>query len=260
MTRTRRICSAARAYQPRSTKTLATAPPPRKLKEWEQQLLELRQQMGGKEDGSAAVEREREIYYEIDAAESRTSGTLVVQTSQRQRRANGQWGKLKPLKLRPGRLGEIEHEDDRRILAYLTGGTPERSSWIAQQTEFQSAVYRYQVPFELCEVDSSADVRDAAARGCSIRRRRPVSRSTGTRANPGRLALVLDQTSNDEQWQLSGELRRGEERLAVSELDLLVPGGLAVYDGTMIPVDDFGAQPWVQLLNTDRPVMRSGRR
>ena len=240
-------------YQPRSTKTKATAPPQRKLKEWEQQLLELRQQMGGKEDGSAAVEREREIFYEIDATESRSVGALVVQTSQRQRRANGQWGKLKPLKLRPGRLGEIEHEDDRRILAYLTGGTPERNSWIAQQAEFQSAVYRYQVPFELCEL--------IMPRMCATGRTRLLNSSEKNsppldwdEGETWRLALVLDQEGGKNGWQLSGELRRETEKIAVTDLDLLVPGGFAVHEGMIIPVDDFGAQPWVKLLNTDQPL------
>src|SRR5690606_34710148 len=73
-------------------------------------------------------------------------------TSQRQRRSNGQWGKLKPLKLRPGRLEEIEHADDRKILAFLAGGTPERTGWMAQQAEFQTSVFRYRVPYELCEL------------------------------------------------------------------------------------------------------------
>jgi SNF2 family DNA or RNA helicase len=240
-------------YHSRTGRQRAAESPPRKLKEWEQQLLELRQQMGGREDGATAVEREREIYYEVDADESRTAGVLVVQTSQRQRRANGQWGKLKPLKLRPGRLGEIEHEDDRRILAYLTGGTPERSSWVAQQTEFQSAVSRYQVPFELCEL--------ILPRMCATGRTRMLNASESNspplewaEGPAWQLALVLDTGSNQEGWELRGELRRDAERLTVGELELLVPGGLAIHQGQILQVDDFGAQPWVQLLNTDRPM------
>ena len=240
-------------YQPRSTKTRSAAVPQRKLKDWEQQLLDLRQQMGGKENGSSAVEREREIFYEVDTTASRTAGALVVQTSQRQRRANGQWGKLKPLKLRPGRLGEIEHEDDRRILAYLTGGTPERSSWIAQQTEFQSAVYRYQIPFELCEL--------ILPRMCATNRTRLLESSETSSpplvwddGPPWQLALVLDADDGADGWRLAGELRRNEERLPVARLDLLVPGGLAVHDDLVFQVDDFGAQPWVKLLNSDKPL------
>ena len=75
-----------------------------------------------------------------------------MQTSQRERRANGQWGKLKPLKLRPGQLDDIEREEDRRILAYLSGGSPERTNWFAQQAQLQSSVYRYRIPYELCEL------------------------------------------------------------------------------------------------------------
>ena len=241
------------SYQPRSKKNRAAAIPQRKLKEWEQQLLDLRQQMGGKDDGSPSAEREREIFYEIDTSASKTAGALVVQTSQRQRRANGQWGKLKPLKLRPGRLGEIEHEDDRRILAYLTGGTPERSSWIAQQTEFQSAVYRYQIPFELCEL--------ILPRMCATNRTRLLESSekgspplNWDGGPPWQLALVLDTPGQTGGWQLSGELRRDGKRLPVSQLNLLVPGGLAVYDNHISLVDDFGAQPWVKLLNSDKPL------
>ena len=75
--------------------------------------------------GESGESREREIFYEVDVEESLKSEMLVIQTSQRQIRASGQWGKLKPLKVRPGKLEEIEHQDDRQILAYLIGGTPE---------------------------------------------------------------------------------------------------------------------------------------
>ena len=40
------------------------------------------------------------LYFEIDILQSGDRGTIVLQTSQRQRRTNGQWGKLKPLKLK----------------------------------------------------------------------------------------------------------------------------------------------------------------
>ncbi len=76
----------------------------------------------------------------------------MIQTSHRQRRGNGQWGKLKPLRLRPNRIDEAIDSDDARILAYLSGGTPERTNWHAQQAEIQSAVHRFRIPHELCEL------------------------------------------------------------------------------------------------------------
>jgi superfamily II DNA or RNA helicase len=246
-------------YQPRTTVRRPAAATPRQLKEWEQQLVELRQMLGGTEAGGKPQERDREIVFEIDAAESLKTGQLCVQTSQRQRRTNGQWGKLKPLKLRPGRLGEIEHEDDRRILAYLSGGTPERSSWVAQQAEFQSAVFRYRVPHELCEL--------LLPKMCASGRTRILGASeTGGRAlswddgPPWELALVLETGTtratgahrND--WRLRGELRNRDDRIPVEELHVLVPGGLAVYQDRMFRVEDFGAQPWVSLLTSRHPL------
>ena len=71
--------------------------------------------------------------------------------SQRQRRATGQWGKLKPLKLRPGRFDELDLEDDRTILSFLYGGTPDRSENGAIKTETAATVYRYYIPQELSE-------------------------------------------------------------------------------------------------------------
>ncbi|MEZ6052859.1 MAG: SNF2-related protein [Planctomycetaceae bacterium] len=242
-------------YQPKSTAVRTVKKAPRKLREWEQQLVELRQQIVGSDEGSKAKELDREIYFEIDAAESRESGMLVVQTSQRQRRANGQWGKLKPLKLRPGRLGEIEHEDMRRILAYLTGGTPERSSWIAQQAEFQSAVHRYRVPYELCEL--------LLPRMCATGHTRILDTAENSHESlswdegePWELALVLTTTAENAgkkaagNWKLKGELRRGDERIGLERLDLLVPGGLAIYKHSIFRVEDFGAQPWVKMLTS----------
>lgn len=100
----------------------------------------------------AADRKPRQIFYEIDPNASRDRGVLVVQISQRQRRANGQWGKFKPLKLRAGKMEEVEHDDDRRILAYLLGSSPERSGWMAQQMEAAGGAHRFQLPFDLAEI------------------------------------------------------------------------------------------------------------
>jgi hypothetical protein len=66
---------------------VVTAP----LKPWESRLSELRQSMQDSEGAGGAGSRERQIFYEIDAAASDEAGTLIIQTSQRQRRANGDW-------------------------------------------------------------------------------------------------------------------------------------------------------------------------
>ncbi|OYW12789.1 MAG: helicase SNF2, partial [Planctomycetales bacterium 12-60-4] len=121
-------------------------------REWESRLLELRRSMQDTDAANSSAGKERQIFYEIDSVASEEAGTLIVQTSQRQRRANGEWGKLKPLKLKPGRFEEIEDDEDRRILAHLIGGTPDRSNWSPQAGETWAAVHRYRVPWDLCQL------------------------------------------------------------------------------------------------------------
>jgi superfamily II DNA or RNA helicase len=119
---------------------------------WQARLLQVRQTLDQEPSAQPTGPREQEIFYEIDVDQSRSIGQVVIQTSHRQRRGNGQWGKLKPLRLRPNRIDEAIDSDDARILAYLSGGTPERSNWHAQQAEIQSAVHRFRIPHELCEL------------------------------------------------------------------------------------------------------------
>jgi superfamily II DNA or RNA helicase len=222
----------------------AAAPPQR---EWENRLSELRKTMEDDETTGAAAGRERQVFYEIDAVASEDAGTLIIQTSQRQRRSNGEWGKLKPLKLRPGKFEEIDDEEDRRILAHLIGGTPDRSNWSNQAGETWAAVHRYRVPFDLCQM-----LLPAIAASGRLRLAGDDERVTDVldwdRGEPWELCLtvVLDQAESV--WRLQGSLVRGDERITVRDPVLLVPGGLFITQSTIASFHDFDAFPWVGLL------------
>ena len=223
------------------------------LRPWEVPLHDLRQTMNMGESSSSTAERE--IFYEIDMEQSREVGQLVIQTSQRQRRANGQWGKLKPLRLRPGDLDDIEREEDSRILAYLSGGTPERSNWYAQQTETQSTAYRYHVPFALSEL--------LMPLMCATGRVRFKERGEKSKAvlewddgPPWDLTLrVVCDTKFDEQgWRLEGILTRDDEVMSMEKDLLLLPGGLVLTEAKISRLRDFGAFEWVSLLTKKETV------
>lgn len=138
------------AFAPTQQKTRAPRKVERQLSDWERRLKTIRDDLDEGELASA-TSREREILYQLDIAASREHGQIVVDVAQRQRRASGQWGKLKPLKLKPGKLDDVEREEDRDILALMGGGVVDRTNWFGQQSEFQTAVYRYRLPSELGE-------------------------------------------------------------------------------------------------------------
>ncbi len=240
------------AYQPAVARKQGTVEAPRRvLRDWETKLQDVRVRMPAAPKTSAAQDnRETEIFYEVDIKESKETRQLVIETSQRQRRNNGQWGKLKPLKLRPGRLDDIVHEDDRQILSFLCGGTPERAGWLAQQAEFQSSVYRYRVPYDLCKLLLPLMAKSGHLRflGDSETDFTPLKWDEGL---PWTLALKLAQPSEAEDWRLTGEVRREEERLAIKDCELLLPGGLVLTKNAIARLEDFGAFDWVDLVATD---------
>ncbi|MBX3440928.1 MAG: DEAD/DEAH box helicase [Planctomyces sp.] len=242
-------------YTPRERRASAASAPavaakvraPRR--DWEQKLDVIKERHDPAATGRTTEEREQEIFFEIDLAESRQSRRLVLQTSQRQRRANGQWGKLKPLKLRPGKLDDIEHADDRRVLAYLAGGTPERTNWYAQQAEFQTSVFRYHVPYELALLLMPMMCATGRVRvmGDSENLGKVIGWDGGS---PWSLCLVL-RADAEEQWHLRGELRRETQSSPLETAELLLPGGLALVNDKLSTFDDFGAFEWIETVNQE---------
>ena len=230
----------------------------RKLRDWEVKLQSLRTEMPGSNKAAGNAEsREREIFFEIDIAESQQAQQLVIQTSQRQRRSNGQWGKLKPLKLRPGRLEEIEHADDRRILAFLAGGTPERTGWMAQQAEFQTSIFRYRVSYELCGLLLPLMSKSGRLRYFNS----PEKDWTPLKwedENPWKLCLVLEQDEQEATWELRGEVRRDDERKKLKDCKLLLPGGLIATEQAIYQLDDFSAFDWVPTLKSEQLISKDG--
>ncbi len=233
--------------------TTAQRPVERPLTEWERKLKSVRDELD-EDELSNATSREREILFQLDLSSSRENGMIVVDVAQRQRRASGQWGKLKPLKLKPGRLEDIEHED-RRILALLGGGVIDRTNWFAQQTEFQTAVYRYRLPHEL-----AIEVLPAL---CETERFVVVD-STGERTKnvqwddgpEWRLSMEFLFDEELDAWTLRGGLSREgyNQTCDVRDVDLIVPGGFVMRGRSLAALEDFGAYEWIRLLRGKDPL------
>ncbi len=230
-----------------TTTEAAPAPTTTTQREWENRLLELRRSMQETDAANAAAGKERQIFYEIDAAASEDAGTLIVQTSQRQRRANGEWGKLKPLKLKPGKFDEIDDDEDRRILAHLIGGTPDRSNWAPQAGETWAAVHRYRVPFDLCQLLLPAIAATGRLR-LADSEERVTDILEWDEGGPWELCLTVEQDTAANTWRLRGSLIRDDASIPLKQPVLLVPGGLFVTAQAIALVNDFDAFAWVKLL------------
>jgi SNF2 family DNA or RNA helicase len=219
------------------------------LRPWETRLLELSEDMTNPTDGrSKADAQERQIFYEIDIEGSREAGKLVIQASQRQRRAGGQWGKIKPLKVRPGELDHIELEDDRTFLSYLAGAVPERNNWSTQQAELRTSAHRFHVPFELGQL-ILPDM-------CRSRRLRVMGGDDAEEqlldweeSDPWELTIRVRRDTEAEGWKVIGLLVRKDEAMELSDVPLVVPGGFVVTADSIGLLRDFGAPEWMKLLS-----------
>ncbi|MFO0429351.1 MAG: DEAD/DEAH box helicase [Planctomyces sp.] len=219
------------------------------LRPWEVRLLELREDMTSTTDGRSRTDvQERQIFYEIDLEGSREAGKIVIQASQRQRRAGGQWGKIKPLKVRPGELDHIELEDDRTFLSYLAGAVPERNNWSTQQAELRTSAHRFYVPFELGQL-ILPDM-------CRSRRLRIMGGDDADEqlldwedAEPWELTIRVRRDTEAEGWKVIGLLVRNEEAMELSDVPLVVPGGFVVTTGFIGLLRDFGAPEWMKIFS-----------
>ncbi len=238
---------------PRRSSSKTAVKVEQQLPAWAQRLQEVSDamQVGGTVPGTSS--KDREIFFEIDVAASEEANQLVIQTSQRERRANGQWGKLKPLKLRSGQLDEVEDEEDRKILAYLAGSSADRGTWHARQAETQSTAFRYLVPYELCGLVLPMICASGHGRYLHGSEKHATALKWDEESA---WELCLDVRFDDEndQWRVDGSFQREGDEMPVREPHLIVPGGYVFTETSISEFRDYGVYEWVRLLRSRDPI------
>lgn len=247
------ISSTSRSKKKGSTAT-ATAPAVReaRLAPWEAKLAGLREEMSAPtSSGKNAQTQDRQIFYEIDFEASKEADKLVVQASQRQRRSSGQWGKIKPLKIKPGELDQIEHEDDRVFLSYLAGAIPERNNWSTQQAELRAAAHRFHLPYELGTLILPDMCRSGrlAIGGADDKAAQTLEWDD---ESPWELTVRVRKNSDGSGWLVTGVLMREDESLELSDVPLVVSGGFVVASDSIGRLRDFGASEWMKMLSAEK--------
>ena len=158
---------------------------------------------------------------------------------------------MKPLKIRPGELTEIEHEDDRVFLSYLAGAIPERNNWSTQQAELRAAAHRFHLPYEL----GTLILPDMCRSGrLTIGGVDDTGKQTlgWDEDSPWELAVRVKRNSDGSGWLVTGQLIRNDETMELSETPLVVPGGFVVTSDSIARLRDFGAAEWMKLLGGEK--------
>ena len=212
---------------------------------WQEYLADIRQGLENKRIKAAAWPRDFEIVYVIEAGASRTAGALVVELYSRSRKKNGEWTVLKDFRIAPAQVTTLPDPVDAEVLAAILGG---QEYYMYSYASASGGAARKALPFPLAQklVPQLAATGRLAYRDGTRVEPSPVTWEGGA---PWKLWLQVKQDERD-QWNITGSLRRGEERMELNEPLLLVEGGFVLTRGKLAPLDDSGVFPWIHRLIT----------
>ncbi|HVG39235.1 MAG TPA: DEAD/DEAH box helicase [Pyrinomonadaceae bacterium] len=193
----------------------------------------------------------REILYLVDAPASRTNNALILEVGFRERKAKGEWGKIKSPRLSDAQIHSLPDPSDRQILLLLAGAR-EHYTWE------HGGYYGYEGVPSRCRL--SAPLQRAllplmcATNRCRLRRSEadeelPVLRWDAAEDDkPWDFWLEVRPAASGKKYVFAGVLRRGETRLPLSAALLILPHLIINHDLTIAPLDDAGAPLWLALL------------
>jgi superfamily II DNA or RNA helicase len=189
--------------------------------------------------------------YAVDVEATRQGRGLIVEIGQRQRKKDGTWAKLRSQRIPIGQIPLLPEASDREILSLLVGAREEISylpTYPVDYYAYETAPARYRLPGPAQELLLSR----MCSTGRSLMRvapEDPEPRSLGWDTGPSwEFWLCVSRDESAKNYAVAGELRRGSERMLLSEPVLLVPGGLVLGGSVAAPLQDFGAFEWIRLL------------
>src|ERR1039458_1168805 len=259
----------------------APAPPPPQTPAWQEYLTDIRHSLDAKKLKAPAWPRELEILYVVDPGASKIAGAIVLELQSRSRKKNGEWTVNKEFRIAPAQVGSLPDPVDAEAIASILGG---QEYYLYTYASSSGAAARKAVPHTLAQFSCAtiasilggqeyylytyASSSGAAARKAVphtlAQRLIPLVAATGrlyTRkmsssdlqplawdeGEPWKLWLDVRQDDRD-QWKITGSLRRGAERMLLTEPALIVEGGFLLAQGKIARLDDGGAFPWITRL------------
>jgi superfamily II DNA or RNA helicase len=225
---------------------LVKKPPP--TPGWRKQLQPLLAKMGA--DGSRlrlTTAPEREFVYIINAGATLAQERLTIEVAQREKKINGEWGKLKTKKIGLYEINDLADPSDRRILAMLFGSRP--GTEYGYSPYYSESVYpEFVVPRALWDV--VLPLMCATAR-CLLRVSILAKEHPAVHWDDGdawELCLKVTRENSDGNYVVNGVLRRGEAVMELAKPVLLLAGGLVFWDSWVSRLNDHGAFGWIALL------------
>jgi superfamily II DNA or RNA helicase len=231
----------------------------RRKKSWKQHLARLRETaQPAYAPRKGAWPSGREILYLVDVAATAAGRGLTVEVDYRVRKKDGDWSKPRAERITPQQIEALADPADRQILALLHGAQDQVNGWVGYASFTTSAHGGSR--YVLSEPQQEVLLRLMCQTGrCRLRASPDSTELRLLRWDDGApwelwLEVRLDLT--EKHYVVEGRLRRDQERLTLSQTDLLTRGGLICWDGRVGRLQDFGAFDWIVLLRSEHGSFR----
>jgi superfamily II DNA or RNA helicase len=218
--------------------------------DWKAPLQRLRAAMEADADRrNSRRETERQLIYLVDAQTTLATQDFVIQIALRERKIDGNWGKLKYKNFHTHDILQLSDPTDRRNLAILLGahnGFDYRySSYSYGSTGNRFALsptlWEFILPL-MCATGRCFLQRSVAGENHAPLR--------WDEEGPWDFSLRVAPSDDRRGYNVSGILARNGTELALSQPALLVAGGLVFHDERISRLNDFGAFSWISLLRS----------
>jgi len=233
-----------RLEQVRQIQHVTRISPPARLPAWKEHLSRIAETAAAPIQTSAPMWPARsELVYILDVPRSSATGTLALGIASRGRSKEGELRSIpKPCPTSHGRIRALPLQEDREILTLLLGASPNQSygyyesydrgleafslTPLMAQTVLPRVIRtgRCFLPFAKEEIDKL-----------------PLEWDDG---EPWRFVLEV-RGSQQNGWQLTGDFRRGERRIAVNEPLLVMPGAVLVMPDWVARLADSETVAWI---------------
>jgi superfamily II DNA or RNA helicase len=216
-------------------------PPAPRIPPWQDYLGEVERTIKANAVRRTGPARPTEILYCIDVPNSKTKGKITIELLSRTRKKDGEWSAHKEFHVTPEQAGLLPDPVDVEIIGSLFGG----------EDLYSYSSYGYGVT---CKVLHSRLARNLIPQISAAGRL--YYRESATTAlvpagwdagDPWVPWLEVRQDDRD-QWNITGILRRGEDRMELEEPVLLLEDGLMLARGTVSRFDPAGGFGWVAQL------------
>jgi superfamily II DNA or RNA helicase len=218
--------------------------------QWERFLGGVLQQVAAAETLPAPRFLNGQVIYALDRTLTLQGQGIVLTVLWRQRKKNGEWGKVQPLAVTPQELEQLPDATDREILAMLGGAAD-------HHVADAYAPLQARASFRLAGPLTDRALWMLAASGRLNLRTGPHDgdEMTPIAADPGDPWVFHFDVTEVEggSLQLTGRLQRGDERMPVTEPQLVLASGHLIGRGTLARLDHGDAFTWLAELRRTGP-------